>query len=477
MGDRNISQPCAAAALLTSGEDVQVSALMMASRQHEVLQKILEIEKSLRELCERKEMEKSLAVLFAQQNQLVDVTNSTSEQLRSLQSTNQSTRNDRDSKFHKGEAIRSVYLFGFSYMSGQLANEIFEVKLKQGGGVTLEPRVVRLVARFTEEHEAIGFQAARIFNRSKLYVVTQDGGYIIDTKTMSRCSSLPLTEGYKSTPIVVSAYDKLYCLETPTNLRLVPEPSFERYDPDQNIWEKMTSYPFYNDYDTRMDITGYAVCYGIILFSFGCQKEMNFDVIAFHISRNKWKRVKLHTSVYFPPFLGRAVVIGKTIYSLHWEEFIAFSFKTYKADDGSLVYYLSQQFRLQGLEIARPPLRFAWDRSEYLVHLGNLEFFHVNTGCCDADLPAQYFCITMFQIVVGEGGTNMLKTIHSADVEDSGLNLALCFTPECGDYEPEECVNQPSQEETSLDENLLFTEHWRKYKKEDMHRWYPYSAR
>ncbi|PQM37263.1 uncharacterized protein Pyn_32293 [Prunus yedoensis var. nudiflora] len=91
MGDRNISQPCAAAALLTSGEDVQVSALMMASRQHEVLQKILEIEKSLRELCERKEMEKSLAVLFAQQNQLVDLTNSMSEQLRSLQTSRPET--------------------------------------------------------------------------------------------------------------------------------------------------------------------------------------------------------------------------------------------------------------------------------------------------------------------------------------------------------------------------------------------------
>lgn len=133
------------------------------------------------------------------------------------------------------------------------------------------------------------------------------------------------------------------------------------------------------------------------------------------------ERVKLHTSVYFPPFLGRAVVIGKTIYSLYGEEF---SFKTYKADDGSLVYYLSEQFRLQGLEIARPPLPFAMDRSEYLVHLGNLEFFHVNTGCCDADLPAQYFCITIFQIFVGEGGRDMLKTIHSTilsmDVEDTG---------------------------------------------------------
>ncbi|BBH03717.1 hypothetical protein Prudu_014664 [Prunus dulcis] len=76
MGDRNISQQpsAAAAALLTSGQDVQVSALMMVSRQHEVLQN-------------RKEMEKSLAVLFAQQTQLIDLTKSMSEQLRSLETS------------------------------------------------------------------------------------------------------------------------------------------------------------------------------------------------------------------------------------------------------------------------------------------------------------------------------------------------------------------------------------------------------
>lgn len=91
MGDRNIFQPSAAATLLTSLEDVQVSALMMASRQNEVLQTILEIEKSLPELCERKEMKKSLAALFAQQNQLVDLTNSMSEQLCSLQTSRPET--------------------------------------------------------------------------------------------------------------------------------------------------------------------------------------------------------------------------------------------------------------------------------------------------------------------------------------------------------------------------------------------------
>ncbi|KAI5329620.1 hypothetical protein L3X38_029017 [Prunus dulcis] len=93
MGDRNISQQpsAAAAALLTSGQDVQVSALMMVSSQHEVLQNVCEIDKSLRELCERKEMEKSLAVFFAQQTQLIDLTKSMSEQLRSLETSRPET--------------------------------------------------------------------------------------------------------------------------------------------------------------------------------------------------------------------------------------------------------------------------------------------------------------------------------------------------------------------------------------------------
>ncbi|CAB4279416.1 unnamed protein product [Prunus armeniaca] len=98
MGDRNTSQPSAAGALLSSGQDAEINPRMMVSRNHEVLQKIWEIENSLRELCERREIEKSpgelgkiskieksLAALWAQQIQLVDLTKSMSEQLRSLQ--------------------------------------------------------------------------------------------------------------------------------------------------------------------------------------------------------------------------------------------------------------------------------------------------------------------------------------------------------------------------------------------------------
>lgn len=174
-------------------------------------------------------------------------------------------------------------------------------------GVAREPLVVELVNRFCEgdKNENFGMQGAvRIFHLSNLYVPTKDGGYIIDTKTMSRSSSFPPTLGYKSNPIFVSAYDKLYCLASPFTIPPIMEPSFERFDPDTNMWEKMPPYPFYNDYDTHMIITGYAVCYGVILFSLCSWREKNFDVVAFHVGRKQWKPVEVHDSVYAFPRKG-----------------------------------------------------------------------------------------------------------------------------------------------------------------------------
>ncbi|KAI5330110.1 hypothetical protein L3X38_029507 [Prunus dulcis] len=87
------------------------------------------------------------------------------------------------------------------------------------------------------------------------------------------------------------------------------------------------------------------------------------------------------------------------------------------------------------------------------------------TGSPDGEAcpMVQYLCITTFQIIVGEGGRHMIKTIHSTvhHVDIKGrewFSLEFCFTPECGDYEPieEESVtsmNQPKQEETTLDEH------------------------
>ncbi|ONI08718.1 hypothetical protein PRUPE_5G196800, partial [Prunus persica] len=263
---------------------------------------------------------------------------------------------------------------------------------------------------------------------------------------------------------LVSAYDKLYYVASPACSPPIKEPSFERYDPDEDVWERMTSFPFYHDYGSHTKIIGYAVCYGVILFSLS-DSYLNPYVVAFHESRNQWNRV---TSASYASFRGRAVAVGDTIYALHAlmeEVIIAFSFRMDKGEDGGITYSLNPQFILRGLKIARPPVPFRELKTGYLVHLGNKDFFHVRTGSPDGEAcpMVQYLSITTFQIIVGEGGRHMIKTIHSTvyPVDIKGrewFSLEFCFTPECGDYEPieEESVtsmNQPKQEETTLDEH------------------------
>ncbi|CAL9030774.1 unnamed protein product [Prunus brigantina] len=105
MGDWNKSQPSASANLLPYAlpldRNVNLSRFIetFTSSNHEVLHGVQEVKKSMRQLCERIEMEippdevgkisvmnNSLAVLSAQQMQLVDLMRSMSEQLRLLQS-------------------------------------------------------------------------------------------------------------------------------------------------------------------------------------------------------------------------------------------------------------------------------------------------------------------------------------------------------------------------------------------------------
>lgn len=124
--------------------------------------------------------------------------------------------------------------------------------------------------------------------------------------------------------------------------------------------------------------------------------------------------MEVDTSFYYVPFQGRTVVVGKTFYSLYNEEFIAFPFSMDKCDDDSIVYPLTKLFILQGLEIMRPPLPFDM-QSEYLVHLGNHDFFHVKTGRIHRTI--QYLCITTFQIVDREG---------ERDDQDHIFNCSIC---------------------------------------------------
>ncbi|CAB4281237.1 unnamed protein product [Prunus armeniaca] len=178
-------------------------------------------------------------------------------------------------------------------------------------------------------------------------------------------------------------------------------------------------------------------------------QENNSDVVAFHESRKRWNRVQVETSIRYAPFHGRAVVVGKTICALHGDEFIGFSFSMDKGNDDIIAYSLRKIFALRGLEIASPPWPFCDYKTEYLVHLGNLDFFHMKTGCCDVNIEVQFLCITTFQVVVGDGGRDMIKTInstvHSVDIKDlDWFWLVFCFTSDFGDYEPisdkQECI-------------------------------------
>ncbi|KAI5329520.1 hypothetical protein L3X38_028917 [Prunus dulcis] len=210
--------------------------------------------------------------------QLVDLTRSMSEQLRLIQSMSVQIQ-QADNPYPSLTEAASVYLFVSYFGIQEESNAIYEVKFKYRAPVV--GRVDRFCER--EKSQVVGLFAARI--RSNLYVLARDCGFIIDTKTMSRCSSFPRPIKDKQSPMVFSAYDKLYCLACPWELPAIPEASFDRYDPDNKLWEIMPSNPFYNYYGTDMTITGYAVCYGVILFSLCASRGKNFDVVAFHISR------------------------------------------------------------------------------------------------------------------------------------------------------------------------------------------------
>ncbi|XP_008237716.1 PREDICTED: uncharacterized protein LOC103336452 isoform X3 [Prunus mume] len=387
---------------------------------------------------------------------------------------------------------RSVFLI-VSFSKGECCHAIYEVKFKHGGEVDdmgggevpalLEPtaKISRIV------------QSARIFDLSQIYLFTQDGddrprdmsfgGYVFDTKDRKLYSSIPPTLECKRSGTVVSAYDGLYYLEDTSSFIKDPDPSFEKYDPVKKAWQQLPTFPFSDD--LPMDVMGYAVCYGIILYSFWDLKK-DFGLAAFHVGRGDWNRVKVDSYAY-APFRGRAVVVGEYIYALHVfekDEIIGFSLRMDKDEDGGVAYSLSNVLRLRGLEIANPPLPFYEYKSDYLIHLGNQDLLHVKTGSIEEHRDVQHLCITTFQIVVREVGWHMIKTLHSsvlrADIEGRDwFFINFGFTPECRDYEPTEMdyerverhsaasVNPPKQEDDTLheqetkptlDENLLMWE-------------------
>ncbi|XP_021826141.1 uncharacterized protein LOC110767025 [Prunus avium] len=337
------------------------------------------------------------------------------------------------------EEARSVCLFVSSCEDRECTNTVYEVKFKHRGEVTHEPPVVRQVAKFRKGC----LDAARIFNHSKLYCIGKDGGFIVDTRSWSKCSSIPPIPSSNLLETIVCAYGKVYYFACSSYFSPVTGHSFGRYNPDHKVWEQMTSFPFYDDYDLTMQMTGYAVCYGVILFSLSGLRDESFSFVAFHVGRRDWNRVKIDTSAHGAPlFEGRAMVVNETIYALYGDAKIkAFSFIGEPCDVNGISYSLRQLFIVQGLDIARPLLPWLNEMTHYLVHLRNHDFFYVQTGWCDSHPKVQYLSITTFEIVLGKGGKHMIKTIdsfvHSVDIKGSEwFNLVFCFTPECEDYEP-----------------------------------------
>ncbi|KAM1498161.1 hypothetical protein PS1_021399 [Malus domestica] len=89
-------------------------------------------------------------------------------------------------------------------------------------------------------------------------------------------------------------------------------------------------------------------------------------------------------------FVGRAVVVDQTIYGLllTCDKVLAFSF---------------------GISYGEEGCNIAWQ----LVHLGDKDFCLAQTRDDEYSFVHQDICITTFQIVAGEGGCPMIKTVHS----------------------------------------------------------------
>ncbi|XP_034203842.1 uncharacterized protein LOC117618368 [Prunus dulcis] len=481
----------AAAVDSTSGQD---HALTLASRQDELmrktskikksLHKIWEMEKSLGELARIWEMENSQGELGEKEKYqptllaLLDLKKLISKELCLLRpnragSCKHGAIHPYPSLPMEGMTVnqrkdKSVFLM-VSFVRGKYTDAIYEIKFKFGGELK-DMGAPEPVAKFS----SFNVRAARIFERSQLYVFTEEGsdklrlrsfgGFILNTKTGNLD---PLTESavkFRPRGTFVSAYGTVYFLEERWPWIRSQSLGFGKYNPDKKDWVRMPLFPF--SYRFIMMVTGYAVCYSLILYQLS-DMHRNLDVVAFHVARKDWIRVEVDTST---PFRGRAVVVGQTIYAINLynaEEIIAYSLKRKEDDDGGTTYSLVQLFKLNGLEIADPPLQFGELVSAYLVHLGNQDFVHVKTATNKECDEVQHVCITTFQIV--QGRRHMIETLHSTvlpmNIETRNwFSLRLCFTPEYADYEPVEAesaasTKQPKQEdEIILDESSFMWE-------------------
>ncbi|KAL6269274.1 hypothetical protein ACE6H2_026185 [Prunus campanulata] len=225
---------------------------------------------------------------------------------------------------------------------------------------------------------------------------------------------------------LIPAYGKLYHLG---RCGLKEGPAFERYDPCNDCWEPLPHVPAELFRGLGM-LTGYAVYGDNILVSFMpiSSKPYKNTVFAFHVIENKWHPVSGAVHIR-----GRAVVVGDSIYAL------TTSLAMVKLSFDSSTYSISRKQFLSGLEsVRRYAMGERFDRySEYMVHLGNLEFCRVCTAFDHCGGGRQPIWITTFQIVDTQGG-NHIKTLHSAvfDVDLTNYYIYYSFNPDCEDNEP-----------------------------------------
>ncbi|CAL9028347.1 unnamed protein product, partial [Prunus brigantina] len=489
MGDRNISRPSAPE--LTSGHDVQDHDLTMAAYKvkamEEIVTDLVDFMKSMtEELCllragsantsrpktttipneDEADRDLRLSVMEKSLTKVVDFITSMMEDIRLVRASIVNPSRPKTTAIPNEDVVvipyprsehapmtvyqgedRSVILV-VSLYDRKYTNAIYEIKFKGGDMVGRDAKTLvhKPLVTFSDD----GFlKSARI--RSNLYLLLVEdpfraypsnpkGGRIFDMKTRSLLKqTIPRNSALDPDGCAVSAYEKLYYFASPTSRK----PSLLRYDPDQDVWDPMPHCPFYNGYESRMRIIGYAVYYGVIFFSLYAMDD-SYDVIAFHETRKGKEWNKVNVDSCDAPFQERAVVVGKSIYAISMprEEIVAFSFDMVEGDGGDIEYSLIKQFVLRGLQIEQPPFAFSLAKKQFLIHLGNQDFFHVKSGPCESNVQVQYVCITMFQIVV-QGGGHMIKTLHSTvfplDMEGCRwFEFMNCFTPECEDYEPKQ---------------------------------------
>nr|XP_011470087.1 PREDICTED: uncharacterized protein LOC105353105 [Fragaria vesca subsp. vesca] len=354
------------------------------------------------------------------------------------------------------------------FSSGPYHGALYEVKLEHGesseasvgAAVESPPPVLVPVVKFFDKCLDLPknclFNGVRFGSCSKLHIlenghgyprkrITTNNSFVFDTNTTSVSGLQRFSQPKNSKPfgVVISAYGMLYYFANQSR-----SPSFERYDSATDLWESLPSCPYNTLPNPRMTVSGYVVCYGYILFSMSNSRDRR--VMAFHISTKKWHEVKVTDPEHYP-FVGRAVVVDGTIYSMSLirDEISAFSFWR----DSDDTCYLGASLPLHIWNTAHPPSPMLEYITQNLVHLGGLDFCLLQTGQNEYSLEHQYLCITTFRIIRERGGTEirtLRSSVYQVDLMGSFfLEVNFSFTPDCEDVEPEEdcCPTAPVKSE------------------------------